>query len=61
LLKLHSKRIAAEAGVNTIPGFKGVIDTPEDAIKIAREIGYPVMMKARYTSVYNYQQLSAVY
>jgi propionyl-CoA carboxylase alpha chain len=51
VLQLHSKRIAAEAGVNTIPGFKGVIDTPEDAIKIAKEIGYPVMMKARFVTV----------
>ncbi|CAN0271384.1 unnamed protein product, partial [Laminaria digitata] len=44
--KIESKKVAAKAGVNTIPGFKGVIDSPEDAIKIAEEIGYPVMIKA---------------
>ncbi|TYZ57660.1 hypothetical protein PybrP1_012513 [[Pythium] brassicae (nom. inval.)] len=44
--KIESKLLAKEAGVNTIPGFLGVIDSAEDAVKVAREIGYPVMIKA---------------
>lgn len=44
--KIESKLLAKEAGVNTIPGFLGVIDSPDDAVKVAREIGYPVMIKA---------------
>ncbi|KAG5190440.1 carbamoyl-phosphate synthase L chain, ATP binding domain-containing protein [Tribonema minus] len=44
--KLMSKKIASDAKVNTIPGYKGVIEDTDHAIKIAREIGYPVMMKA---------------
>jgi propionyl-CoA carboxylase alpha chain len=44
--KIESKKLAAEAGVNTIPGFLGVIENADEAVKIAREIGYPVMIKA---------------
>ncbi|GFW53901.1 propionyl-CoA carboxylase alpha chain, mitochondrial [Trichonephila clavipes] len=44
--KIESKRIAAKARVNTIPGFDGVVKTPEECVKIAQEIGYPVMIKA---------------
>lgn len=44
--KIESKLLAKEAGVNTIPGFLGVIDTADDAVKVAQEIGYPVMIKA---------------
>ena len=44
--KITSKKIAAEAGVSTVPGYMGLIDDPEHAVKIAREIGYPVMIKA---------------
>ncbi|POM75206.1 Propionyl coenzyme A carboxylase (Pi-PCC1) [Phytophthora palmivora] len=44
--KIESKQLAMDAGVNTIPGFLGEIDTPEDAVKVAQEIGYPVMIKA---------------
>ena len=44
--KITSKRIAADAGVNTIPGYEGVIDGPDQAVTIAGEIGYPVMLKA---------------
>jgi propionyl-CoA carboxylase alpha chain len=44
--KITSKRLAKEAGVNTIPGYTDVIDGSDHAIKIAREIGYPVMLKA---------------
>lgn len=45
--KIESKRLANEAKVNTIPGFAGVIDDPNEAVRIARdEVGYPVMIKA---------------
>ncbi len=44
--KITSKKIAAEAGVSTVPGFTGVIKDGAHAVKIAREIGYPVMLKA---------------
>jgi propionyl-CoA carboxylase alpha chain len=44
--KIASKRLAREAKVNTIPGWDGAIDTPERAVAIARDIGYPVMIKA---------------
>ncbi|MBN8552924.1 MAG: acetyl/propionyl/methylcrotonyl-CoA carboxylase subunit alpha [Caulobacterales bacterium] len=44
--KITSKRFAAEAGVSTVPGHMGLIETPDEAVTIAREIGYPVMIKA---------------
>jgi propionyl-CoA carboxylase alpha chain len=44
--KIASKKLAAEARVNTIPGWNAAIDTPEQAVQIARDIGYPVMIKA---------------
>ncbi|XP_050302612.1 propionyl-CoA carboxylase alpha chain, mitochondrial-like isoform X2 [Anthonomus grandis grandis] len=44
--KLESKRTAIQAGVNVIPGYDGVIKHVEECVKIAREIGYPVMIKA---------------
>ena len=44
--KITSKRLAIEAGVNTIPGYTDVIDNPDHAVSIAQEIGYPVMLKA---------------
>ena len=44
--KITSKRIAAEAGVNTIPGHEGVIEGRDHAVAAARGIGYPVMLKA---------------
>jgi propionyl-CoA carboxylase alpha chain len=44
--KITSKRLANDAGVNTIPGYTDVIDGPDHAVSIAREIGYPVMLKA---------------
>jgi propionyl-CoA carboxylase alpha chain len=44
--KIESKKLAKQAGVNTIPGYTDVIDGPDHAVKIAREIGYPVMLKA---------------
>jgi propionyl-CoA carboxylase alpha chain len=44
--KIASKKLATEAKVNTIPGYNDAIDTPEQAVEIARGIGYPVMIKA---------------
>ena len=44
--KIESKRIAMEAGVNTIPGHVGVIRDEAEALKIAEDIGFPVMIKA---------------
>ncbi|KAM9726399.1 propionyl-CoA carboxylase alpha chain [Menidia menidia] len=44
--KIESKLIAKAAKVNTIPGFDGVVKNAEDAVKIAQDIGYPVMIKA---------------
>ena len=44
--KIASKKLANEAKVNTIPGYNDAIDTPESAVKIAQDIGYPVMIKA---------------
>ena len=44
--KIESKKLAREAGVNVVPGFLGEIADTEHAVKIAGEIGYPVMMKA---------------
>ncbi len=44
--KITSKKLAAEAGVSTVPGYMGLIDDAEHAVKIAKEIGYPVMIKA---------------
>ena len=44
--KITSKKFAAEAGVSTVPGHMGLIGTTEEAVKIANEIGYPVMIKA---------------
>ena len=44
--KIISKRIAKKAGVNIIPGVDGAIKNVDLAIKAAKEIGYPVMIKA---------------
>ena len=44
--KIESKKLAQKAGVNVVPGFLGDIATTADAVKIAHDIGYPVMMKA---------------
>jgi propionyl-CoA carboxylase alpha chain len=44
--KITSKKIAAEAGVSTVPGFMGLIDDAAHAAQIAGQIGYPVMIKA---------------
>ncbi|MDR3064954.1 MAG: acetyl/propionyl/methylcrotonyl-CoA carboxylase subunit alpha [Comamonas sp.] len=44
--KIASKKLAGEAQVNTIPGYNDAIAGPEQAVEIARGIGYPVMIKA---------------
>jgi propionyl-CoA carboxylase alpha chain len=44
--KIESKRAAAKAKVSTVPGHLGVIADAKHAVKIADEIGYPVMIKA---------------
>ena len=44
--KITSKKIAQEANVSTVPGYMGLIDDAEDAVKISNEVGYPVMIKA---------------
>ena len=44
--KIQSKKIAEEAGVNVIPGFTEAIKDREQAVKVANNIGYPVMLKA---------------
>ncbi len=44
--KITSKKIAIEAGVSTVPGHMDLIADAEEAVKISRQIGYPVMIKA---------------
>ena len=44
--KITSKKLAQEAGVSTVPGYMGLIEDAEEAVKISGEIGYPVMIKA---------------
>ena len=44
--KIESKKIAEEASVNIIPGYTKAIKDEKEAVKIAKEIGYPVMLKA---------------
>src|SRR5215213_6394997 len=44
--KIESKKAAAKAKVSTVPGYLGVIEDATHAVKIADEIGYPVMIKA---------------
>ncbi|KAJ2007407.1 hypothetical protein H4R26_000787 [Coemansia thaxteri] len=44
--KIQSKIIAQQAGVNTIPGYNGVVRDSDHAVEIAEEVGYPVMLKA---------------
>ncbi|MGR3793978.1 acetyl-CoA carboxylase biotin carboxylase subunit [Vannielia sp. SX4] len=44
--KITSKKIAQEADVSTVPGYMGLIEDADEAVKISTEIGYPVMIKA---------------
>ena len=44
--KIESKKLANKAGVNTIPGHMGIIKDTRETIRVANDIGYPVMIKA---------------
>jgi len=44
--KIESKKLAQKAGVSSVPGHLGVIKDEAEAVRIAQEIGYPVMIKA---------------
>jgi pyruvate carboxylase len=44
--KTAARRLAASAGVPTLPGTENPVSSPEEALKIARKIGYPVIVKA---------------
>ena len=44
--KIESKKLAQKAGVNIVPGYLDDIATTDEAVKIAKDIGFPVMMKA---------------
>jgi len=44
--KIESKKLALAAGVSTVPGRTEEVRDPEDAVKTANDIGYPVMLKA---------------
>lgn len=45
-LKQRARSLMKEAGVPTLPGSQGVLKSPEEALAIAGEIGFPVMLKA---------------
>ena len=44
--KIQSKKLAQAAEVSTVPGYTGEVESPDEAVRIAEEIGYPVMIKA---------------
>src|SRR6516225_6201403 len=44
--KIESKKVAAAAGVATVPGHLGIIADADEAVQVAEGIGYPVMIKA---------------
>ncbi|NMM46613.1 acetyl/propionyl/methylcrotonyl-CoA carboxylase subunit alpha [Rhodospirillaceae bacterium KN72] len=44
--KIESKKLAQAAGVSTVPGYLDAVRDPEEAVRISKEIGYPVMLKA---------------
>ncbi len=44
--KIESKKLAQKAGVSQVPGYLGVVKDGAEAVKIAGELGYPVMIKA---------------
>ena len=50
--KITSKKIAQDAKVSTVPGYMGLIEDADEAVKISTEIGYPVMIKASALSIY---------
>jgi propionyl-CoA carboxylase alpha chain len=44
--KIESKKLARAAGVSTVPGYLDIVPDADAAVRIARDIGYPVMLKA---------------
>lgn len=44
--KIESKRLAMRAGVPTIPGSEGALADPDEVLRVARDIGFPVILKA---------------
>ena len=44
--KIAAKTLAQKSGVSVVPGFVGALASPDEAVKMAREIGYPVILKA---------------
>jgi acetyl-CoA carboxylase biotin carboxylase subunit len=44
--KVEAKRTAAALGLPLVPGSDGPVNSPEEAIKVANDIGYPVLIKA---------------
>ena len=44
--KIRSKKLANKAGVSTVPGYLGIAEDDEEALKIGKEIGFPLMVKA---------------
>ena len=44
--KITSKKLAMAAGVSTVPGYMGIIADAQEAVKIAAQVGFPVMIKA---------------
>ncbi len=44
--KIESKKFANAAKVSTVPGYLGVLESPDEAVKVADGIGYPVILKA---------------
>jgi len=45
--KVEARKTVSEAGIPVIPGSKDIVETPEEAVKIARSLGYPVIIKAQ--------------
>lgn len=45
--KLTSKQLAQEAGVHIIPGYDGPMESVEHALKVANDVGYPILLKAQ--------------
>ncbi|MPZ32590.1 MAG: acetyl-CoA carboxylase biotin carboxylase subunit [Rhodospirillales bacterium] len=44
--KIESKKLAQKAGVSTVPGYLHALKDADEAVKIAKQVGYPVMIKA---------------
>jgi pyruvate carboxylase len=46
--KLAARSLATKAGVPVVPGLQDPVEKPEDALKVAREIGFPIIIKAAF-------------